>query len=370
MSFSIQCTHCHATLKSPKPVPAGKKVTCPKCKHAFTTPTDGPTTKFETTTSIDVPPPPSPEPEPALGDDDLDAAVAKLQAEQSAGKKPAGAPGQPPPPKPVIPNMEIPDDDLVDPEPEETPQVEPQAMVEPAPSKNRQNSDGEEEPRSRRNRDDDEDDEPQSRRSRADDEDEPRSKRKRRDYDDDDDDKPRSKRKRDDDDDDEDDEPRSNRKRRDRDDDDDDEPRSKKKKVKKSGSGAMMWILLAVGGVFGLLLCCGGGIGVYFLFPGGFGPLGGPNVVGRWEHRDVIPIVYEFKGNGTGQVEAMGTITWFDYRQRGASLDMTPTRVQAFGMDLQVPRRTNTINVSRDGDTLRMEGVEGRRGVVVLQRIN
>jgi hypothetical protein len=370
MSHSIQCTHCHATLKSSKPVPAGKQVTCPKCKQAFTTPTDGPTTKFETTTSLDAPPPPAPEPEPALGDDDLDAAIAKLQAEQSAGKKPAAAPAAPPPPpKPVIPNMEIPEDeDLVDPEPEETPQVEPQAMVEPAPSKNRQNTDDDDEPRARRKRDDDEDDEPRSKRRRADDDDEPRSKRKRRDEEDDD--EPRSKRKRDDEEEDEDDAPRSKRKRRDRDhDDDDDDPRRVKKKVKKGGSGAMLWILLAVGGVLGLLLCCGGGVGVYFFLPG-VGPMGGPNIVGRWENRDIIQVVYEFKGNGTGQIEAFGTITWFDYRQRGDKLELTTTRVQALGMDVQVPRRTDTLQVSRDGDTLRLDGVEGRRGAFILHKIN
>lgn len=38
MSYSIQCVHCKAVLKSPTPVPGGKTVKCPKCKQAFTTP--------------------------------------------------------------------------------------------------------------------------------------------------------------------------------------------------------------------------------------------------------------------------------------------------------------------------------------------
>ena len=35
MAFSIKCTNCGATLKTPTMIPAGKKVTCPKCKKPF-----------------------------------------------------------------------------------------------------------------------------------------------------------------------------------------------------------------------------------------------------------------------------------------------------------------------------------------------
>lgn len=38
MSYSIQCVHCQAVLKSSAPVPVGKSVKCPKCQQAFTTP--------------------------------------------------------------------------------------------------------------------------------------------------------------------------------------------------------------------------------------------------------------------------------------------------------------------------------------------
>ncbi|MBI2808826.1 MAG: hypothetical protein HYX68_27905 [Planctomycetes bacterium] len=37
MSHSIKCLHCMAVLKSPVPVPAGKKVKCPKCQQSFIT---------------------------------------------------------------------------------------------------------------------------------------------------------------------------------------------------------------------------------------------------------------------------------------------------------------------------------------------
>jgi hypothetical protein len=35
MAVTIKCTHCGATIKSAKPVPAGKKVKCPKCAKPF-----------------------------------------------------------------------------------------------------------------------------------------------------------------------------------------------------------------------------------------------------------------------------------------------------------------------------------------------
>ena len=35
MAHSIKCTHCGSVLKSANPVPAGKKVKCPKCAKVF-----------------------------------------------------------------------------------------------------------------------------------------------------------------------------------------------------------------------------------------------------------------------------------------------------------------------------------------------
>jgi predicted Zn finger-like uncharacterized protein len=37
-AFKITCPHCDAVMKSPKPVPAGKKVKCARCDKVFTTP--------------------------------------------------------------------------------------------------------------------------------------------------------------------------------------------------------------------------------------------------------------------------------------------------------------------------------------------
>ena len=55
-SFSVQCVHCQAVLKSPAPVPGGKIVKCPKCKKSFTTPGAG-TNKPQTTPVVAAPPP-------------------------------------------------------------------------------------------------------------------------------------------------------------------------------------------------------------------------------------------------------------------------------------------------------------------------
>ncbi len=82
-SYSLQCVHCQAVLKSPTPVPAGKTVKCPKCNESFTAP--------------DLAPPPAPEkpapkPMPAslnisIFTGDADAAIASLMSE-AGGKTP------------------------------------------------------------------------------------------------------------------------------------------------------------------------------------------------------------------------------------------------------------------------------------------
>ncbi|MFL5331210.1 MAG: hypothetical protein ACJ8C4_20145 [Gemmataceae bacterium] len=43
--FSVTCPECKATLKSPKPIPAGKAITCPKCEVMFSAPAPKPTPK-------------------------------------------------------------------------------------------------------------------------------------------------------------------------------------------------------------------------------------------------------------------------------------------------------------------------------------
>ncbi len=40
-AFKITCPHCEAVMKTPRPVPAGKRLTCPKCGDEFTTPDAG-----------------------------------------------------------------------------------------------------------------------------------------------------------------------------------------------------------------------------------------------------------------------------------------------------------------------------------------
>ena len=68
MSYSIRCDHCKAILKSPTPVPAGKKIKCPKCKQLFTTPPDAPTKDDAQETSVAAvrkQPPPRPKAKPA-----------------------------------------------------------------------------------------------------------------------------------------------------------------------------------------------------------------------------------------------------------------------------------------------------------------
>jgi phage FluMu protein Com len=105
MSYTIQCVHCQAVLKSVVPVPAGKKVKCPKCQQMFTTggnaaqPAAAPT------------PPAAPAQDEALADDDeMARAIAKLEAEQTFGKKPAATETKPDPaPAPPVAGAPAPD---------------------------------------------------------------------------------------------------------------------------------------------------------------------------------------------------------------------------------------------------------------------
>lgn len=361
-SYSIQCSHCQAVLKSPVPVPGGKTVKCPRCKQSFTTPEPS-KTRIDAKTAVAPPapasaaldddaemeaaiaklqgdagvgaPPPAAAPQPAappapapsaadpLDDDaEMAAAIAKLQGDGGLGAPPAPPPAAKSEPAPPIPDMEIPeiDDDLVVPD-EEGPAAEDVAED--------------------FHMEVDEDDEAAG-----------KQKKKKRAGDDEDDeaisDKPAGKRKKgrpdDDNNDDEDEDRRAkNKKRRaDEDDDDDDEPRTKKKKKKKAGS-PMLLIGLIGGGLFALLLCCGLGIGGFVLFGGG---LGGPDVVGRWEQNQIIKITYEFRPDGKGRMETILSYD-FHYRVSGNKLTVEPI---IFGMKAD----PITYTVRRTGDTLHL----------------
>jgi predicted Zn finger-like uncharacterized protein len=285
MSYSIQCIHCKAVLKSQVPVPAGKKVKCPRCQQMFTTAAEAAAAKqpapagpasapagthagdddemaraivkleaeqtfgmksppAETKPAAAVQPPPT-APAPASNaalseEDEMAAAIAKLEGEQTFGTKPAHPETKPAsavqaapevktlPEVTAVPDEDIPqiDDDLVVPDDEESTR-----------GKKRSENEDESSSKKKKSRADAEDDEdtPTEKKKSRDDADEPRSQtRKRNDHEEDGEgdepftDKPQSKKAKSRDDDDG---PRSKTKRRDDDDEDgDDEPRSKKKR--------------------------------------------------------------------------------------------------------------------------------------------
>ena len=134
MPFVVTCPKCSTRLKTPNPVPAGRAVTCPQCKHAFTTTEESP--ELADTASA-----------PAL----------------------ARPPVPPPPPKKArqeeLAAAEIVDDDEDD---------------RPRAKRRRDEDDEDDRPRAKKKRDDDEDDE----------DDRPRAKKRR---DDGADDRPRAK---------------------------------------------------------------------------------------------------------------------------------------------------------------------------------
>jgi phage FluMu protein Com len=112
MSYSISCIHCQAVLKSAAPVRAGKKVRCPKCQQLFTTPA-------ENTEPANAPAPITPQPalpEPLADDDEMAAAIAKLEGEQALGNKPSttvpkpGPTPQAPAPAPIA-NADVSEED-------------------------------------------------------------------------------------------------------------------------------------------------------------------------------------------------------------------------------------------------------------------
>ena len=441
MSYSIQCIHCKAVLKSKVPAPAGKKVKCPRCQQMFTTgaasqtlPDSAPPPSAQTAALDDdddevaraiakleaeqtfgkksapaetkpVPaasaPPVAPDPTPnsALAEEDeIAAAIAKLEAEQTFGPKPAAVETKLAPvvetalkvtaaPDDAIPEI---DGDLVVPDEEEsTSERKHRESSEESSSKKKKSRAAEEdddEPRTeKKRRRDDEDEEEHSKKriGRDEDDDEPRTKKQKSRDDEEDEDEERLQTKSKDDEDDEaftekpqsekarrrtededDDGPRSKKKGRD-DDDEDDEPRriDKKKKQKKSGS-PMMLILIIGGGILGLFGCCGCGIGGYFLFV-----FGRPDIVGRWETTDMIPVVFEFRADGTGKTQVLNVETHFNYSLNGSQLTLTNTRATFGGMEvpLKGPAQVR-FRVVREGDTLRLEDYQGRQGARLTLR--
>jgi DNA mismatch repair ATPase MutL/phage FluMu protein Com len=336
MSYSIQCVHCQAILKSPTPVPGGKTVKCPKCKQAFVTPEAAPPPE----------PPPAPEPEPA-----------------------------PEPPSPAIPNMEIPevdddlvapDDGLVEPDDEEIVETDVEEEIEEEETK------------------------PKTKKKRKDEDDEPRSrKKKRKDEDEDDDEEdeaPRSKkhRKDDDDDEEEDDEPRPKKKRK----DDDEDNAPKKGKKKKAGSSrTLLLMLLGGGGILGLCMCCTCGSGGYFYWS--------KPLVGRWEPADGrglgnTKVYVEFGYFGTGRHHIEGpdpftnkqesTTVHFSYSTSGRNpivLEQALTSVESTNNDaknlfVELTRKeigkVHRNHVTFDGDIMIITSQERNRSSMRWRR--
>src|ERR1019366_3659631 len=117
MSYSIQCTHCQAVLKSSALVLAGKKVKCPKCGQMFTT--GEPKREMPPKPAAPTPPPA----ESLAEDDEMDAAIAKLEAEQAGGKKPAAKP------TPVVQPVAMKPQAAAEPEDFEVPEIDDDLVV-------------------------------------------------------------------------------------------------------------------------------------------------------------------------------------------------------------------------------------------------
>jgi hypothetical protein len=346
MSHSIQCPHCQAVLKSPTPVPPGKNVKCPQCKQFFAT---GEPRKEA------APAPVAPVSNDLFNEDDeMAAAIAKLEADQSAGTPPAPVPAKPAPAAaPKQDELVVTEDELIEPEEEEKPIQQKPVKKEPPPAK-------------KKREDDDEDEKP-------------RPKNKRYDEDEASSEKPRSRSKKtdpDDENEDEDDEPRSKKNRRD--DDEDDEPRSRKKKKKKAGGSAMLLTFLLGGGVLGLLACCGCGIGSYFFF------FANP-MAGKWESDlgNFGKIRWDFGYFGSGNAkftfvhplngQTESATAFFDYsftRGDPATLELKVTKVEGKNNDLLNAReeKSQRFNVTfRDGNPVltRPDRLFGDAGLVL-----
>lgn len=270
MSYSVQCTHCQAALKSAKPLRVGKNVKCPKCQQPFTVESSEPKPPH--------PNPIPPVPEALSEDDEMAAAIAKLQAEQT-GARPALAAAPKPAAAPVqeVDVAEV-DDDL-----------EPDSEAKRAPAKKKKPPPG------------------------------------------DDDEAPRLEKKRDDE-----------------DEEEDDRAGPRKKKAKKGGN-AMLLIGIVGGGFLVLLLCFGcGGAAVYL--SDRFLP---PDIVGKWENAEFVKLVYEFRADGTGSLNA-GLKIDFRYRQQGSKLTLQPTGMRNLGVDGAKMDGLDESHflVRREGDTL------------------
>lgn len=302
MPYQVVCPSCSAKLKSSQPVPAGRSLTCPQCKKAFTL--------TEAAPEIDAQPVPTPPQVAAASGREVATPRKGTRAElndiESADIVDAADFDVSPRSK-AKSRRDDDDDDRPrsrsrrDEDDDDRRRSRSSRDDDDLPrSKRRRDDDDDERPRSRRNRDeddeeddrprkssvrnrDDEDDRPRRGRAVADEDDSPKSKRRR---DEDEDDLPKSKRRQDED---EDDLPKSKR-RRDEDDEDeaDDRPRSRGKKGKKKNKALL---LALIGGVAALLFLCGGGAFMYFVDPFGiFG--GGSSEMLAWAPADSQMIIY------------------------------------------------------------------------------
>jgi hypothetical protein len=210
MPYLIVCPNCGSKLKAAQPVPAGRNLTCPQCKAAFTLSEPAP--------EVDAASLPTPPAKPATA-----------EAPAVAAPRPAPAPAPTPPAKPRSVTGALDafsaakgrsaDGDVRDAE-----------VVDDRPRARRRDEDEDDRPRSRRREDDDEDDRPRARRGRHEDEEEderPRARRGR-DEDEDEDERPKARRRGRDEDDEEEDERPSARRRRGEDDEDEERPKGRR----------------------------------------------------------------------------------------------------------------------------------------------
>jgi hypothetical protein len=316
----------------------------------------------------------------------MDAAIAKLEAEQTLGKKPA-APE--PKPAPVVqaapmvaaaPEEEIPeiDDDLVVPDEEEPVNKKkvPGKIVEEVSKKSKRREDEEseaEEPRAKKKKrlEEEEVEEPKvkkkkSRASDEEDEEEPPAKIKKGREEEDGafSDKPQTTAKKSRVEDDENEE----------EDEVEEEPRRGKKK-KKAGS-PMLLVLLISGGILGLFACCGCGIGGYFMFASN-------SLVGKWEgDLFVVKVQFDFHRGGTGTLsfkapdgagmggKAEEATMHFNYKVSGSNpmiLEIEPTKIDSKDGKVRFDQRDvgGRLRVTMEGDTMTLVELEPRGGVAV-----
>ena len=386
-------------LKSSALVPAGKKVKCPKCGQMFTTGEP----KREMPPKPAAPTPPSAE--SLAEDDEMDAAIAKLEAEQAGGKKPVAPAVQPapaPPPAAFSPAFGDDDDEMAaaiakleadqsagakpaakptpavqpvavkpqvaaEPEDFEVPEIDDDLVVpneEEAPAKKKHDKKMNGSASKKKKRPEDDEEELEEIDIIDEEEEKPPSKKKKRDEEEKDE-KPRSRKKKIDDSD-EDEEAfsaKAQSKKKNARDEEDDEPRRGGKKKK---AGSSMGLYLAVGGGLAALFlcCCGGGGGYYFFFSN---PVGGHWEPAEKAGRDKIKGEWYFGSFGKGHIKISGEefnqkielAFHFDYtyaRGNPGTLEIKITKVEGKDADFwrqgKIGQDAERYNVAFDGDSM------------------